>query len=200
MIKTLIFDLGNVIVPFNHRKIVEKLQCVCEKASEEIFAEVISAKFVQDYNLGKITSAEFFDSVNLALKLEMNFADFSQTWNYTFEAEPIISEQFVKKLSECYRLLVLSDTNELHFDFIRENFSVLDYFDDFVLSYRVGAVKPSAEIFRAVIEKAECLPDECIFIDDVEKNVEGARRYGMNAIRFISVEQLEAELRAKNLV
>lgn len=200
MTKTFIFDLGNVIVPFNHRKIVEKLQCVCEKASEEIFAETISSSFVQDYNLGKITSAEFFDSVNRGLKLKMNFADFSQAWNCTFDVEPIISEQFVKKLSESYRLLVLSDTNELHFDFIRENFSILDYFDEFVLSHRVGAVKPSAEIFQAVIEKVECLPNECIFIDDIEKNVEGARRYGMNALQFVSVEQLEAELRARNLV
>jgi putative hydrolase of the HAD superfamily len=200
MIKTIIFDLGNVIVSFDHRKIVEKLQCVCEKESEEIFTEAISSTFVQHYNLGKVTSAEFFDSVNRALKLEMNFADFSQAWNCTFNAETIIPEQFVKKLSKSYRLLVLSDTNELHFDFIRENFSILDHFDDFVLSYRVGAVKPSAEIFRAVIEKAECLPGECIFIDDVEINVEGARRYGMNALQFISVEQLEAELRAWNLV
>lgn len=200
MIKTFIFDLGNVIVSFNHGKIVETLQCVCEQTSDEIFAKAISSKFVHDYNLGKITSAEFFDSVSCELKLKMNFADFSQAWNCTFEPEPIIAEQTVKKLSESYRLLVLSDTNELNFDFIRENFSILDYFDDFVLSHKVGAVKPSAEIFQRVLEKAECLPDECIFIDDVEKNVEGARRCGMNAIQFISVEQLEAELKARNLV
>ena len=198
MIKTFIFDLGNVIVSFNHNKIVEKLQCDCRQSSDEIFAQAISSKFVQNYNLGKISSAEFFDSVNRALELEMDFADFSQIWNCTFALEPIIPERIIKKLSESYRLLVLSDTNELHFDFIKENFPILDYFDDFVLSHKVGAEKPSKEIFRRVIERAECLPEECIFIDDVEKNVEGARRFGLNAIQFISVEQLEAELKTKN--
>lgn len=169
MIKTFIFDLGNVIVSFNHNKIVEKLQCVCRQSSDEIFAQAISSKFVQNYNLGKISSAEFFDSVNRALELEMDFADFPQIWNCTFAMEPIVPERIIKNLSESYRLLVLSDTNELHFDFIKENFPILDYFDDFVLSHKVGAVKPSEEIFRRVIERAECLPEECIFIDDVEK-------------------------------
>ena len=200
MIKTFIFDLGNVIVSFNHDKIVEKLQCVCRQSSDEIFAQAISSKFVQDYNLGKISSAEFFDSVNRGLELEMDFADFPQIWNCTFALEPIIPERIIKKLSESYRLLVLSDTNELHFDFIKENFPILDYFDDFVLSHKVGVVKPSEEIFRRVIERAECLPEECIFIDDVEKNVEGAKRFGLNAVQFVSVEQLETELKSRNLV
>jgi putative hydrolase of the HAD superfamily len=200
MIKTFIFDLGNVIVSFNHRKIVEKLQDICEKASDEIFAKAISSTLVQDYNLGKITSKEFSSAINTALELKMDFADFSQAWNYAFAPEPIISEQFIRKLSANYRLLVLSDTNELHFDFIRKNFPILDHFNDFVLSHKVGAVKPSAEIFRAVMEKAECLPEECIFIDDIEKNVEGARINGINALQFISVEQLEADLRARNLI
>lgn len=200
MIKTFIFDLGNVIVAFNHNKIVEKLQCVCRQSSDEIFARAISSKLVQDYNLGKISSAEFFDSVIRGLELEMNFADFCQIWNCTFEFEPIIPERIIKKLSKCSRLLILSDTNELHFDFIKENFPILNYFDDFVLSHKVGAVKPSEEIFRRVIERAECLPEECVFIDDIEKNVEAAKRLGLNAFQFISVEQLEAELKARNLV
>src|SRR5688572_12038651 len=125
MIKTFIFDLGNVIISFNHNKIVEKLQCVCRQSSDEIFARAISSKFVQDYNLGKISSAEFFDSVNRGLEMKMDFADFSQIWNCTFAPEPIIPKRIIKKLSEGYRLLVLSDTNELHFDFIKENFPFL---------------------------------------------------------------------------
>lgn len=200
MIKTFIFDLGNVIVAFNHTKIVEKLQCVCDLTSDEILAGALSSQFVQDYNLGKISSEEFFDSISYGLNLKMNFIDFPQVWNCTFAPEPIISEHIIKKLSENYRLLILSDTNELHFDFIREKFSILDYFDDFVLSHKVGAVKPSEEIFRAVLEKAECLPDECIFIDDLEQNVEGAKKCGINAIQFLSAQQLETELRARNLL
>ena len=156
MIKTFIFDLGNVLVSFNHNKIVERLQYVCRQSSDEIFAQAISSKLVQDYNLGKISSAEFFDSVNRGLELEMNFADFSRIWNCTFAPEPIIPERIIKKLSDSCRLLVLSDTNEIHFDFIKEIFPILDNFDDFVLSHKVGAVKPSEEIFRRVIERAEC--------------------------------------------
>lgn len=199
MIKTFIFDLGNVIVSFNHNKIVEKLQSGCALTSNDIFAKAISSKLVNDYNLGKISSAEFFDLLSNELQLKMEFADFSQVWNCTFELEPIIPLQIIKKLSENYRLIILSDTNELHFDFIEENFPILEYFDDFVLSHKVGAVKPSEEIFRLVIEKADCLPEECIFIDDLKQNVESAKKYGLNAIQFISADELEAELRKRNL-
>lgn len=200
MIKTFIFDLGNVIVAFDHNKIVEKMQCICEHTSDEIFSKAIASEIVRDYNLGKITSEEFIDLVNGELKLEMNFEDFNRTWNCTFASEPIIPERIIEKLSENYRLIILSDTNEMHFDFIKENYPILDYFDDFVLSHKVGALKPSTEIFQIVTEKAGCLPEECVFIDDLKINVEGARSFGIDSILFESAERLEAELKSRDLI
>ena len=200
MIKTFIFDLGNVIVSFDHSKIVHRLKTVCEQTHEEIYSKAITSQLVREYNVGKITSAEFYDAVNRELDLRMDFADFSQAWNCTFVPEPIISEQTVKSLSEKYKLLVLSDTNELHFDYIVENFPILNYIDDFILSHKVSCVKPSPEIFRAAVKIAGCLPEECFFVDDVAANVEGAVKLGLNAIQFISAEQFEEELKTRNLI
>lgn len=200
MIKTFIFDLGNVIVSFDHSKIVHRLKTVCEQTHEEIYSKAITSQLVREYNIGKITSAEFSDAVNRELDLKMDFADFSQAWNCTFVLEPIISEQIVKSLSEKYKLLVLSDTNELHFDYIVENFPILNYINDFILSHKVSCVKPSPEIFRAAVKIADCLPEECFFVDDVPANVEGAKKFGLNAIQFISAEQFEEELKTRNLI
>ena len=82
------------------------------------------------------------------------------------------------------------NTNELHFEFIKQNFPILQYFDDFVLSYEVGALKPFPEIFKTAIEKANCLPEECFFTDDRKPNVLGAQKIGIKAVQFLSVEQL----------
>lgn len=200
MIKTVIFDLGNVIVSFDHNKIAARLGNACDHESEVIFGKAITSPLVRQYNLGKITSAEFFEAVSRELSLQMDFRDFSEAWNCTFAPEPLVSERFIKTLSDKYKLLLLSDTNELHFDYIRERFSALDHFDDFVLSHKAGAVKPSAEIFQAVVKIAGCAPEECLFIDDLEINVEGARKFGINALQFISQTQLERELKIRSLI
>jgi putative hydrolase of the HAD superfamily len=200
MIKAFIFDLGNVLVSFDHSKIVERLKTVCDLEHEEIFGKAISSALVQDYNLGKISSEEFFAAVNRELSLRMNYEDFCETWNCTFHPEPIIPPELIENLSKKYKLLVLSDTNALHFDFIKENFPILDYFEEFILSHKVASAKPSSEIFQAAVKIAGCQPEECLFIDDLEANVEGARKTGINALQFVSAQELEAELKMRNLI
>lgn len=107
---------------------------------------------------------------------------------------PLIEELTIKNLAERHRMLILSDTNELHFEFIREKFPVLNYFDDFVLSYKIGFQKPSKEIFRVAVEKANCLAEECIFTDDLQVNVEAAKKIGINAVQFVSSAQFQKDI------
>lgn len=188
MIRTFIFDLGNVIVSFDHSKIVSKFGAVCKYSHDEIFSKAISSELVREYSVGAITTTEFYEAIVRELDMSMSFEDFFQAWNCTFVSEPIIPERIIKNLSEKYKLLVLSDTNEMHFDYIKENFPILNYIDDFVLSHKVNFVKPSAEIFQAVVEIAGFKPEECFFVDDLKINVEGAKKFGLNAMQFISAE------------
>ena len=200
MIKTLIFDLGNVIVSFDHRKTSKRLADAFNHADDVIYEKAVTSELVREYNLGRLSTDEFIAEVNRELNGQIGYEDFFAAWNCTFLPEPIISEQFIESLSKKYKLLILSDTNEMHFDFIRENYPVMNHFDDFVVSHRVNVSKPSAEIFQKAAELADCLPEECLFIDDLAANVEGARKFGMQAIRFVSPEQLVEDLRARNLL
>ncbi len=200
MIKTFIFDLGKVIVNYDHSRITQRIEQFCDYKSEEIHKKIFASTVIHDYDLGKISSLQFFESVKDSLNLRMNFAEFAAVWNSTFDLEPIISEELIEKLAAKYRLIVLSDTNELHFEFIKQNFPILQYFDDFVLSYQVGAVKPAAEIFQIAIEKSDCLPEECFFTDDREGNVQGAKSFGINVVQFISSAQFEDFLQKQGLL
>jgi glucose-1-phosphatase len=191
MIKTLIFDLGKVIINFDHSRIVRRIEQHCQFNEVEIYQKILTTSATRSYEIGTISSNEFFEQIKQSLDLRMNFAQFSEVWNSTFDLETILSETFIKRLSEKYRLLILSDTNDLHFEFIKQNFPILQYFDDCLLSYRVGAVKPTPEIFLAALEKANCRPEECFFTDDRESNVHGAQKVGIKTVQFISAEQLE---------
>ena len=200
MIKTFIFDLGKVIVPFELDNQMKILETVCDFKHTEIREKIVAAEELRLFETGKISAEELFETLKKLLGLRMNFDEFVTAWNSIFLLEPIVSEELIEKLSKKYRLIILSDTNEIHFNFIKQKFPILRFFDDFVLSYEVGFVKPSEEIFRAAVEKANCAADECLFTDDREGNVAGALKFGIDAILFTSAAQFEKEIRGRNLI
>lgn len=200
MIKTFIFDLGKVIVPFELDNQMKILEAVCDYKPAEIREKIFAAEEIRLFETGKIAAADLFEVLKKLLELRMNFAEFADAWNSIFSLEPMISEDLIARLANRYRLLILSDTNELHFRFIRDNFPILRFFDDFVLSYEIGFLKPSLEIFRAAVSKAGCAANECFFTDDKEANVAGARKFGINAVQFESAEQFEREIKTLGLL
>lgn len=200
MIKTFIFDLGKVIVPFELDNQMKILEAVGDLKGAEIKEKIFAVEELMLFETGKISAESLFEALKKTLRLRMNFDEFVAAWNSIFSLEPIVSENLIERLSKKYRLIILSDTNPLHFEFIKRNFPILRFFDDFVLSYEVGCLKPSAEIFRAAVEKAECAADECFFTDDKETNVAGAIEFGINALQFISAEQFEREIKNRNLI
>ena len=163
MIKTFIFDLGKVIVPFELDNQTKILEAVADFKHADIREKIFAAEETTLFEIGRISAEDLFESLRKLLNLRMNYAEFVAAWNSIFSCEPILSETFIEKLSEKYRLIILSDTNHLHFDFIKQNFPILRFFDDFVLSYKVGFIKPAPEIFRAAVEKAQCLPAGMFF-------------------------------------
>ena len=116
-----------------------------------------------------------------------------------FVSEPFLPENLLEGLSRRYRLLLLSNTNDIHYRFLRERYLMLRHFDDFVLSYEVGAMKPDAKIYDEAIRRAGAPADECFFVDDKQINVDAARRAGMDAVRFESRDELERQLRDRSV-
>src|SRR3990170_3516731 len=96
----------------------------------------------------------------------------------------------IERLKKDFRLCLLSNTNELHFEFIRKNFPVVYKFDMWVLSYEAGVMKPDPEIFRIALRKAGIEAEEAIFIDDIRGHVFGAQGLGINSVEFKSVAQI----------
>jgi len=103
------------------------------------------------------------------------------------------------KPGQRYPLVLLSNTNDIHFQMIRRSYPLLDHFDHFVLSYQVGVLKPSPRIYEEAVARAGCRAEECFFTDDVVPYVEGARQAGLDAVRFESYPQLVCELRSRGV-
>jgi putative hydrolase of the HAD superfamily len=201
-IEVILFDLGNVILPFNHYPIAEKLSRFTQKREFQDPRRIFSYLFdfekgiINDLDVGKVSPPEFFHSVKEDLDLSISFEAFLPIWNNIFVEDQEVS-RIVLSLKGKWRLGLLSNTDPLHFNYILSKFPVMKTFDKWILSYEVGFKKPAIEIYQKAMEWASAEPQKILFIDDMEKYVEVAISLGMQGIHFISAEQLKEALTLK---
>ncbi len=191
-IKTVIFDLGNVIVPFDIQRGYAAMQAHCRYSPSEIASLVRATGIVPRFEAGQMSSQDFVRRFSETLGLDIGYERFCELWNGIFLPGEIVPESLLAGLHQRYRLLALSNTNAIHFATVRREYPILKHFDDCVLSFEVGAAKPDPHIYRVALARAGCPPSECFFTDDVASYVEAAQRSGMEAVRFESVPQTRA--------
>jgi FMN phosphatase YigB (HAD superfamily) len=198
-VEVILFDLGNVILPFNHYQIAERLSLVAQKKEfrdpQRIFSYLFDLQKgkINDFDIGKVSPPEFFQSLKKHLDLSISFEKFIPVWNDIFVEDQEVS-RIILSLKGRWRLGLLSNTDPLHFGYILTKFSIMMAFDKWILSYEVGFQKPAIEIFHKAIEWASVEPQRILFIDDVKKHVEVAVSLGMQCIHFLSAQQLKEEL------
>ncbi|MCM8763672.1 MAG: HAD family phosphatase [Candidatus Omnitrophica bacterium] len=189
-IKTIIFDLGNVLIRFSHSIAAKKLTQYSPYSHEEIHNLIFDSNIVSRYETGKIKTKDFFFRLKKLLKLNIGYLELRRIWNEIFFANPPV-ELIVKKLKGRYRLILLSNINYSHFAYIKEKFPVVGEFDRIILSYRVGFRKPHPLIYKKAIEVSNCLPGEILYIDDRVDLVSAALVLGINALCFRTVGELK---------
>jgi putative hydrolase of the HAD superfamily len=198
-IKVILYDLGNVILPFNHYQIAEKLSRLSQKSEDRDPQEIFSYLFdfqkgvANRFDVGQVSPQEFFESIKEYLGLSISFEEFIPIWTDIF-SENVEVSQIILSQKGRWRLGLLSNTDPLHFNYILSKFPVVRAFDKWILSYEVGFQKPAVEIFRVAIAWSSVDPQKILFIDDVKTHVEVAVSLGIQAIHFVSAEQLKREL------
>jgi putative hydrolase of the HAD superfamily len=201
-IEVILYDLGNVILPFNHHQIAEKLSRSARRKEFQDPKKLFSYLFdlqkgvVNRFDAGKVSSQEFFQSLKETLGLSLSFPEFIPIWSDIFIEDQGVS-QIILSQKGSWRLGLLSNTDPLHFNYILSKFPIVKAFDKWILSYEVGFKKPAVEIFRAAIAWASAEPQQILFIDDVKTHVDAAVSLGMHGIHFLSAEQLKKELSLK---
>ncbi|MBM3723925.1 MAG: HAD family phosphatase [Acidobacteria bacterium] len=200
MIKALLFDLGGVIVPLDFQQLKRNFATLSGRSIPELEVRLAATDLPVRYERGDLDSASFHAELSRTIGLDLDFPAFDRLWNSLFPPGTLLPESLFQTLKQTHRLILLSNTNELHFRHLRATLPHLSHFHGFVLSYEVRVMKPDPGIFARAIEAAGCAPEECFYIDDVEKYVEGARTAGIDAVRFESAEQVERELRKRGVL
>ena len=180
-------------MPFDFERGYQRLAAISSLSTDEIRNRIRATGLVPRFETGLVEPEVFVAEIAHALGTQLSVTEFSEIWNSIFLPETLIPEQMLITLKKRYRLVLLSNTNVLHFAGLEAAYPLLRHFDANVLSFQVGMMKPDAEIYLIAAEVAQCPPAACLFIDDLPENVEGARQVGMQAVIFTSRPQLEKD-------
>ena len=194
-IRLIISDFGGVICSFDYRIFCDRLARRIDRAADQVFAAVFDGPLQGDFESGKLSGRAYHRAVMARLGAEVPYEEFFPMYGDIFTEIPATCELF-HRLHGRYPLYLLSDTNEIHFDYVRETVDVLRLFDQFVVSYEVGVMKPDPLIYQEALRRSGLPASACVFVDDREANVLGAARAGIHALRFESAEKLAADLSA----
>ena len=179
MIKTIIFDFGDVFINLDKPATFREL----EKHNIEGYTERIRNKNIE-LEKGQISSEEFIRGYEK--EYDLTKSQVIESWNAILVDFPRYRYNFIKKLSEekDYQLILLSNTNEIHIDWIKENVPFFDdfrkCFDAFYLSHEINYRKPDEDIYKFVLKKHQLKPEECLFIDDTKENTDTAASLGLH--------------------
>jgi putative hydrolase of the HAD superfamily len=199
MIRAVALDVGNVLIGLEFERVFRAASRLTGLPEEEMRRRLRDPGLARDYETGRMSSLEFSERFRHLLGLTISFDELGALWSDMFADEPLVDESLLVAVKRRCPLLAASNTNEMHFNHLLSKYPLFRLFDELVLSYQVGAMKPDAAFFEALLERSGRRPEEIFFTDDVEANVEGARLLGIDAEVFVGEESLRRSLRERGI-
>lgn len=178
MIKAILFDFGDVFINLDKEATNNKLK---EKGVDKLSQHLLAKN--QEYEQGFVTSDEISKNYRVEFS-KLESAAFLDSWNAMLLDFPEYRFRFIQKLAieKDFTLLLLSNTNENHINYIKKKFSFYEEFkncfDGFYLSHEIGMRKPDPEIFEFVLQKHDLNAEDCLFIDDTKEHILSAESLG----------------------
>ncbi|MCL2144238.1 MAG: HAD family phosphatase [Endomicrobia bacterium] len=199
-ISVVIFDLGKVVFDFNLSKFTSAFSKKTSKKGEDINKLIFEYwDLAASLETGKITPFDFYEQLAKKTHYSGSYNEFTVIWNDMFTPISGTIEIIAAAAAE-YKLAMLSNTNELHFEFLKGAYpQIFLLFSGFHLSYQMGARKPDGEIYEKIIQYYGVPPEELFFTDDMQVNVDAAKKHGIKAYQFTTPANLIADLRKEGV-
>jgi HAD superfamily hydrolase (TIGR01509 family) len=180
MIKTIIFDFGDVFLTLDKSATLKHMKI---HGATELSEELI--KVNASYEKGLISSSDFIQHYITCFPGLTQDA-FSKAWNSILIEFPAERLEFLKQLqaSGKYTLILLSNTNALHIDWVKANIPIYEEFkscfDQFYLSHEIHYRKPNRDVFEYVLNTNKLSPEETLFVDDTQDHILSAKTLGLH--------------------
>ena len=189
-IKNIVFDLGGVLVDLDFKAAINGLQKAGFANVKEQLQSFDREGIFQKFELGEMTAEEFRTAIRENSTVTLTDEEIDALWNAMLLEIPREKLELILDLRGKYMVYLLSNTNSIHWDYVCKNafnyrgFRVNDYFEETFLSYEMHLAKPNKAIYEKVLQDANLLPEETLFIDDSEANCKAAEEVGIHAHHY----------------
>lgn len=197
--RTIAFDLGNTLIRFDHNISARKISHLFGVDSKKTYDMFFDSHLTRAFEKGLLSPREFYEKASAILGGRLPYKDFVGIWNDIFWEDTGTCE-LARELKKNYKLFLLSNVNRLHFEYIEERFDIIKIFDELILSFVVGAMKPERPIFEEVIRRSGGDRAGILYIDDREDLIKEAAAMGIDSIRFEGAEKLREQLRFQKVI
>ena len=199
-ISVIVFDLGNVLLPFDYNIAINKLNNIETGLGDKFITYYNNNyNFHRSFEKGEISENDFTNNILKTLNNKISSEQFKIIYSSVFKENKDVSA-LLPKLKEKYKLVLLSNTNSIHREYGWKDCDFLKYFDKLILSHEVRSVKPENEIYKSVENYTQQPPNSHLFIDDIKEYAEQAKKLGWDAIQFIGYENLMEELTIRKIL
>jgi putative hydrolase of the HAD superfamily len=195
MIKNIIFDIGQVLARFRWREYIEDFG-YSKEVAERLGKATVLSPYWNEVDRGVKTAQEIVElCVSYDKGIEQEIRKFYENTS-KLVVEFDYSYDWVKELKDQgLKIYLLSNYGEGNFAHIKDVFRFFALIDGAVISYQEKCIKPEEKIYRTLLDRYELNPDECVFIDDLAPNIEGAKKLGIHGIQFLELDQVKEELK-----
>ena len=189
-IKNIVFDLGGVLIDLDFKSAINGLQKAGFTNVKEQLQAFDNEGIFQKFELGEISADEFRASIRENSNVSLTDEEVDSLWNLMLLEIPREKLELILDLRSKYMVYLLSNTNSIHWDYVCKNafnyrgFRMDDYFEETFLSYEMHLAKPDKAIFEKILNDANLLPEETLFIDDLEANCKAAEEVGIHAHHY----------------
>jgi putative hydrolase of the HAD superfamily len=167
-----------VLVSFNHDLCINALAAASSATPAEL-ARVIEVDLRPSFERGELTPEGLYEYLCKRFKLGLEMEAFFRVWADVFTPVPETT-QLLKELSGKVQQCLLSNTDAIHFPWIRDRWDFIGYLDHVVVSYEVHARKPDSCIYQEALARTGAQPEDCLFVDDVREYVDAATGLGIH--------------------
>lgn len=193
MIKFVIFDIGGI---FLKGDIDDFIRRASKLLKTKIKKDTLFMKALNEWMRGTITSKKFIENISGVPVSDHDKEKIEDLWSKNWKIDKKMIS-FAKSLKPKYKLAMLSNTERETVERQGEEF---DFFDFKFRSFELGLIKPEKEIYLHVLKTLKAAPEECVFIDDNEKNIEMSKKLNIPSILFENKRQLKKELKILGVI
>ena len=196
-INALLFDLGGVIVDLDYNKTIEAFEAIGLEDAEHLYNQFNQSKIFDEFEIGSISREEFMDLLQEKIPQKVSQSKIKEAWNAMILGFEKSKLEQIKRYSEKIPCYLLSNTNEIHLEYIQtllqevpfKNLELL--FTKCYYSHIIGRRKPHRETFEWVLNDMGSSPEEVLFIEDSPQHIRGAEKAKIKTLHFTNGRRLE---------